>query len=80
VSFTAVQESGCTPLSIACKHEAVKSAEMLLEHNANPNGSANVSTCICTHVHVHVHVYMSMQVLVYSIQSVLCCSACSVLV
>ena len=46
LSFTDVyiQDSGCTPLSIACKHEAVKSAELLLEHNANPNGSANVSS------------------------------------
>jgi ankyrin repeat protein len=34
-------DTGCSPLSTACKCGAVASAELLLEYGANPNGSKN---------------------------------------
>ena len=37
------QSSECSPLSIACKHGAVNSAELLLMFGANPDGCENVS-------------------------------------
>ena len=41
-----IQSSGLSPLSIACKCDALSSAELLLKYGANPNGCSNVSGAI----------------------------------
>ena len=43
VFYYKYQETGCSPLSTACKCGAVASAELLLKYGANPNGCKNVS-------------------------------------
>ena len=43
ITLSPLQSCECSPLSIACKHVAVNSAELLLSYGANPNGCKNVS-------------------------------------
>ena len=50
------QETGCSPLSTACKCGAVASAELLLEYGANPNGCKNVSSIAVYYTHTSVAV------------------------